>query len=123
MLLFHSFCFHHFQPDITAPGVDIIYAFVGATSPTGLAQDNRRIPYNIGSGTSASCPHVSGIVGLLKTLYPSWSPAALKSAIMTTGKVNMLYIRTRLFCFETQETDRKQANSFVKMKTENIFLK
>ncbi|MCI15153.1 subtilisin-like protease-like, partial [Trifolium medium] len=32
-----------------------------------------------------SCPHVSGIVGLLKTLHPGWSPAAIKSAIMTTA--------------------------------------
>lgn len=66
--------------------MDILYANIGAVSPTGLASDHGRIPYNIGSGTSASCPHVSGVVGLLKTLYPNWSPAALKSAIMTTGK-------------------------------------
>ncbi|KAJ1390356.1 Peptidase S8/S53 domain [Sesbania bispinosa] len=75
------------KPDITAPGVDILFAFTEAISPTGLPSDNRRIPYNIGSGTSASCPHISGIVGLLKTLYPNWSPAALRSAIMTTAMI------------------------------------
>lgn len=77
--------YFHFQPDITAPGVDILYAGSEAASPTGLALDNCRIPYNVGSGTSVACPHVSGTIGLLKRLYPNWSPAALKSALMTTG--------------------------------------
>ncbi|KAL3627219.1 hypothetical protein CASFOL_028582 [Castilleja foliolosa] len=74
------------KPDITAPGVDIIAAFTQEKSPTDLDFDNRRIPFNIMSGTSMSCPHVSGVVGLLKTLYPDWSPAAIRSAIMTTAR-------------------------------------
>ena len=75
------------QPDITAPGVGVIAAYSGAVSPTELPFDDRRgIPYNIMSGTSMSCPHVSGIVGLLRTKYPSWSHAMIKSAIMTTGE-------------------------------------
>ncbi|XP_030929603.1 subtilisin-like protease SBT5.4 isoform X2 [Quercus lobata] len=74
------------KPDITAPGVSILAAYTEAASPTGLDNDKRRFPYSVLSGTSMSCPHVAGIVGLLKTQYPHWSPSAIKSAIMTTGK-------------------------------------
>ena len=74
-----------YQPDIIAPGVDIIAAYTGAVSPTGSKNDRRRPHYLTMSGTSMSCPHVSGIVGLLKTLYPSWNSAAIRSAIITTG--------------------------------------
>ncbi|XP_059667215.1 subtilisin-like protease SBT5.4 [Cornus florida] len=74
------------KPDITAPGVNIIAAFSEATSPTDQEFDKRRVPFNVDSGTSMSCPHVSGVVGLLKTLHPDWSPAAIKSAIMTSAR-------------------------------------
>ncbi|XP_050246017.1 subtilisin-like protease SBT5.4 [Quercus robur] len=74
------------KPDITGPGVSILAAFTEAVSPTGLDNDQRRFPYAVLSGTSMSCPHVAGIVGLLKTRYPHWSPSAIKSAIMTTAK-------------------------------------
>ncbi|KAK9057892.1 hypothetical protein SSX86_022731 [Deinandra increscens subsp. villosa] len=67
------------KPDITAPGVNIIAAFSEDEKPV--------LPYNIESGTSMSCPHVSGVVGLLKSLHPDWSPSAIKSAIMTTAIV------------------------------------
>ncbi|KAH7861802.1 hypothetical protein Vadar_031045 [Vaccinium darrowii] len=74
------------KPDITAPGVSIIAAYTEAQGPTNEVFDTRRVLFNSVSGTSMSCPHVSGIVGLLKTLYPSWSPAAIRSAIMTTAQ-------------------------------------
>jgi subtilisin family serine protease len=73
------------QPDITAPGVNILAAYSEGTSPTDQESDKRRVPFNIDSGTSMSCPHIAGIAGLLKTLHPDWSPSAIKSAIMTTG--------------------------------------
>ncbi|XP_062088491.1 subtilisin-like protease SBT5.4 [Humulus lupulus] len=74
------------KPDITAPGVNIIAAYSEDTSPTGLDFDKRRIPYNTESGTSMACPHVSGVAGLLKTLHPHWSPAAIRSAIFTSAR-------------------------------------
>ncbi|KAK7276521.1 hypothetical protein RIF29_17661 [Crotalaria pallida] len=73
------------KPDITAPGVNIIAAFTQAAGPSNLVSDKRRTLFNVQQGTSMSCPHVAGIAGLLKKLHPNWSPAAIKSAIMTTA--------------------------------------
>ncbi|KAK9683901.1 hypothetical protein RND81_10G173600 [Saponaria officinalis] len=75
------------KPDITAPGVKVIAAYSEGVSPTVESTDKRRFPFMVDSGTSMSCPHVSGIAGLLKTRYPKWSPAAIRSAIMTTARV------------------------------------
>ncbi|WCJ34622.1 Subtilase family protein [Euphorbia peplus] len=74
------------KPDITAPGVDIIASFTQERSPTGLTFDKRRVPFKSMSGTSMSCPHIAGIVGLLKSVHPDWSPAAIRSAITTTAR-------------------------------------
>ncbi|XP_022952697.1 subtilisin-like protease SBT5.3 [Cucurbita moschata] len=73
------------KPDVTAPGLSVIAAYTGAEGPTNQEYDKRRVAFNSVSGTSMSCPHVSGIAGLLRTLYPHWSPAAIKSAIVTTA--------------------------------------
>ncbi|CAL4967293.1 unnamed protein product [Urochloa decumbens] len=73
------------KPDVTAPGVDILAAWTGENSPSQLASDPRRVRYNVISGTSMSCPHVSGIAALLRQAHPDWSPAAVKSALMTTA--------------------------------------
>ncbi|KAF2323879.1 hypothetical protein GH714_003356 [Hevea brasiliensis] len=73
------------KPDIAAPGVNVLAAYSEVASPSESISDKRRTAFAILSGTSMSCPHVSGIVGLLKSQHPDWSPAAIKSAIMTTA--------------------------------------
>ncbi|KAL0312701.1 UNVERIFIED_CONTAM: Subtilisin-like protease SBT1.7 [Sesamum radiatum] len=69
------------KPDIIGPGVSILAAWpVSVDNYT-----NENATFNVVSGTSMSCPHLSGIAALLKSSHPDWSPAAIKSAIMTTA--------------------------------------
>ncbi|KAL3618695.1 hypothetical protein CASFOL_037514 [Castilleja foliolosa] len=75
------------KPDVTAPGVNILAAWPANISPTGFEFDKRRVSFNILSGTSMSCPHVSGLIALLRSKHMNWSPAAIKSALMTTAYV------------------------------------
>ncbi|XP_039139016.1 subtilisin-like protease 4 [Dioscorea cayenensis subsp. rotundata] len=71
------------KPDIIGPGVNILAAWgvqTGEDVPTNKI-------FNIISGTSMATPHLSGIVALIKEKHPDWSPAAIKSAIMTTSVI------------------------------------
>ena len=65
------------KPDLIAPGQDIL----AAVAPPG----NSGRDFDLYSGTSMSSPHVAGLAALLKELHPTWSPMAIKSALMTTG--------------------------------------
>ncbi|CAA0813535.1 Subtilase family protein [Striga hermonthica] len=67
------------KPDIVGPAENILAAW-SPLDPTHLG-----IKFRIESGTSISCPHLSGVAALLKSAHLDWSPAALKSAIMTTA--------------------------------------
>ncbi|CAN0841406.1 Subtilisin-like protease [Linum grandiflorum] len=66
------------KPDIIGPGVSILAAW-------GESIDNTTVSFNIVSGTSMSCPHLSGVAAVIKAVHPDWSPAAIKSAILTTA--------------------------------------
>lgn len=64
------------KPDIAAPGVGV----VSASSPA----DSGRL-WDVYSGTSMSAPHIAGLAALVQAERPDWSPAAIKSAMMTTA--------------------------------------
>lgn len=73
------------QPDLTAPGVDILAAYSPLGSPARDPTDHRHVKYSILTGTSMSCPHAAGAAAYVKSFHPDWSPSAIMSALMTTG--------------------------------------
>ncbi|KAE8683087.1 Cucumisin [Hibiscus syriacus] len=73
------------KPDLTAPGVDILAAWSEAASISDAEGDTQTAKFNIISGTSMSCPHASGAAAYVKSFHPTWSPAAIRSALMTTA--------------------------------------
>ncbi|KAK9169967.1 hypothetical protein Syun_002107 [Stephania yunnanensis] len=73
------------KPDIAAPGVEIFAAWSPVGPLSQFQSDTRSGKYNIVTGTSMACPHVSGAAAYVKTFHPHWSPSAIKSALMTTA--------------------------------------
>ncbi|PVH63014.1 hypothetical protein PAHAL_3G454100 [Panicum hallii] len=73
------------KPDIIGPGVNVIAAWPFKVGPR--YEDGKNMAFNSISGTSMSTPHLSGIAAIIKSEHPDWSPAAIKSAIMTTAYV------------------------------------
>ncbi|CAA0830716.1 Subtilisin-like protease SBT4.14 [Striga hermonthica] len=77
---------HLLKPDITAPGIDILAAYTPLSTITGEKGDKLYSKFSVLSGTSMSCPHVSGAAAYVKSFHPNWSPAAIKSALLTTAR-------------------------------------
>ncbi|HEU4618092.1 MAG TPA: S8 family serine peptidase [Gammaproteobacteria bacterium] len=68
------------KPDVTAPGIDIL-----AGNTPDAANGVRGEWFQYLSGTSMAAPETVGTAALLKEAHPDWSPAMLKSALMTSA--------------------------------------
>jgi subtilisin family serine protease len=73
------------KPDVTAPGVNIL----AGNTPTPFDSRPGELFQSI-SGTSMSSPHVAGVAALLRDLHPDWDPEYIKSALMTTGRQDVV---------------------------------
>ncbi|XP_042955066.1 CO(2)-response secreted protease-like isoform X1 [Carya illinoinensis] len=77
------------KPDIMAPGVAILAGTIPHTDEPGSVPVGKKpSQFAIRSGTSMSCPHVTGAASLIKSVHPGWSPSMIKSALMTTATVH-----------------------------------
>ncbi|MEM7674981.1 MAG: S8 family serine peptidase [Myxococcota bacterium] len=73
------------KPDITAPGVRIL-----APSTPEPADGSAGDLFAYLQGTSMSSPHIAGLAALVKEAHPNWSPAQIKSALMTTARQDVV---------------------------------
>ncbi len=74
------------KPDVTAPGVQIL----AAHTPTPNDGNPPGRLFQSISGTSMASPHVAGIGALILQKHPDWTPAMVRSALMTTARQDLL---------------------------------
>ena len=75
------------KPDLLTPGVNVLAAWVLNQWFSPVGEDYLQTDYALLSGTSASSPHVTGFAAMLKSVHRKGSPAAIRSAMMTTTDV------------------------------------
>jgi minor extracellular serine protease Vpr len=72
------------KPDVSAPGTNIMSSI--AMYKKDFPEVTYDEAYDRYTGTSMATPHVAGVVALLKSAHPEWSPFDLKVAVTNTAK-------------------------------------
>ncbi len=67
------------KPDISAPGVNIL------SSVSALEFGSTAESFDFYQGTSMAAPHVTGAAALMRQVHPDWTPAQIRSALMTSA--------------------------------------
>jgi len=72
------------KPDLVAPGRGVLSAWFEASGQPSYAQQ---------SGSSMAAAHVAGSAALLMQQHPTWTPAEIKSTLMTTASPDGLTVQ------------------------------
>uniref|UniRef100_A0A0E0LGJ1 Peptidase S8/S53 domain-containing protein n=1 Tax=Oryza punctata TaxID=4537 RepID=A0A0E0LGJ1_ORYPU len=81
----HALCQRHLQGPRRPPRWQLLPQ-AGSNADADLTFGKHRVACNSESGSFMSCPPVEGIIGLLRTLHPDWSPAATCATLTTTAR-------------------------------------
>ena len=76
------------KPDVSAPGVNILAAAAPEPAVSSLLKPGEL--FQSISGTSMASPHTAGAAALLTQLHPLFTPAEIKSSLMTTANPDVL---------------------------------
>jgi subtilisin family serine protease len=73
------------KPDVTAPGVQVLAGTTAQPDQTTADNGPAGNLFMAIAGTSMASPHAAGVSALVKAVHPTWTPAQIKSALMTSS--------------------------------------
>jgi hypothetical protein len=73
------------KPDVTVPGVQVLAGWTPAADQTTADNGPAGNLFAAIAGTSMSSPHSAGSSAIVKSDHPTWTPAEIKSALMTSA--------------------------------------